>query len=199
MTDTSESGVRPSKELALLTQIREDCKQVGFDWPSNDTVRSGPPERVIYSGDAIRNAAWHRSKLLRMLDERDAEIARLKANAHETGPCAERQDAYDAAAAVAVEKINKDAARYRVVRVSKLISESIAPWDLDAACDEWIAKANAAKASEPRVSYNSNGDAYPVESPAPKDWTLATCEKHGRIYATWAGCSMCSAENGFER
>lgn len=35
--------------VRLLDTIREQCQQVGFDWPSNDTVRTGPPERVIYS------------------------------------------------------------------------------------------------------------------------------------------------------
>jgi hypothetical protein len=77
------NSTRTSKESPLLAQIREDCRNTGFDWPSNSTDRSVPPERVIYSGDAIRHAPWHRSKLLRMLDERDAEIARLRSS-HET-------------------------------------------------------------------------------------------------------------------
>lgn len=70
----------PSNKNPLLAQIREDCRNTGFDWPSNATDHSGPPERVIYSGDAISHAAWHRAKLLRMLDERDAEIARLRSS-----------------------------------------------------------------------------------------------------------------------
>lgn len=59
-----------SPSNSLLDQIREECARVGFDWPSNDTRRSGPPERVICSDpSATRNAVWHRSKLLRMLDD----------------------------------------------------------------------------------------------------------------------------------
>jgi len=37
------------------------------------------------------------------------------------------------------------------------------------------------------------------EEPSGKDWTLVTCEKHGRIHATWAGCSMCNAEKASGR
>lgn len=92
--------------------------------------------KIIHSGQRNLNKDW----LMRAR-------AALKQPAHETRPCAERQDAYDAAAESRVRAINRDAERYRVVRVSKLISESIAPWDLDAACDGWIAARDSQKAT----------------------------------------------------
>lgn len=74
---TDETVIRTSNEQSLLAKIREDCGNTAFDWPSNSTDRSVPPERVIYSGDAILHAAWHRAKLLRMLDAKQAKIDAL--------------------------------------------------------------------------------------------------------------------------
>lgn len=63
----------------FLSIVRQHCEGVGFDWPSNNTQQSGPPERVTYQDEAcIRDAVWERAELFKLLiaeQDRAAELA----------------------------------------------------------------------------------------------------------------------------
>lgn len=153
-----------AKEIEQTAEIKRlfngAMEQLGELFAGKQSVRAGGGEIERYRMNVSRQRFEAANVALCALG-----VAINRSGGHETRPqCGERQDAYDAAAAAAVEKTNRDAARYRVVRVSKLISERIAPWYLDAACDEWIAKANAVCKAEKATAHAHSDACWEPES-----------------------------------